>query len=96
MAKKKTRQAAALRYQSGDNAPVITALGRGLVAEKIVEKARGSGVPVVSDALLAHALTQLNLGDEIPKEFYAIVAQVLVMVSRMDDEYGRSAPQSGG
>ena len=89
MPKRKVQEAAALRYQSGDNAPVITALGRGLVAEKIVEKARESSVPVVSDTLLAHALTQLNLGDEIPREFYAIVAQVLIMVSRMDDEYGR-------
>lgn len=90
MAKKKVQEAAALRYQSGDNAPVITALGRGLVAEKIVEKARESRVPVVSDTLLVHALTQLNLGDEIPREFYAIVAQVLIMVSRMDDEFGRN------
>lgn len=92
MARKKVQEAAALRYQSGDNAPVITALGRGLVAEKIVEKARESRVPVVSDTLLAHALTQLNLGDEIPREFYAIVAQVLIMVSRMDDEFDRNRP----
>jgi flagellar biosynthesis protein len=89
MPKRKVQEAAALRYGIGDDAPVITALGRGLVAEKIVEKARESSVPVVSDSLLAHALTQLNLGDEIPKEFYAIVAQVLVMVSRMDDAYGQ-------
>ena len=88
MAKKKVKEAAALTYDAQASAPVITALGRGLVAEKILEKARQSNVPVVSDALLVHALSQLNVGDEIPKEFYAIVAQVLIMVSRMDREYG--------
>ena len=88
MAKKKVKEAAALTYDAQTSAPVITALGRGLVAEKILEKARQSNVPVVSDALLVHALSQLNVGDEIPKEFYAIVAQVLIMVSRMDREYG--------
>ncbi len=92
MPKRKVEEAAALSYGPTDDAPVITALGRGLVAEKIVEKARDAGVPVVSDALLAHALTQLNLGDEIPREFYGIVAQVLVMVSRMDEEYGHTKP----
>jgi flagellar biosynthesis protein len=94
MARKKVKEAAALTYEPQAAAPVITALGRGLVAEKILEKARESNVPVISDALLAHALSQLNVGEEIPKEFYAIVAQILVMVSRMDREYGEKNLES--
>jgi flagellar biosynthesis protein len=89
-AKKKTiKEAAALTYspESG-GAPVVAALGRGLVAEKILEKAREHGVPVFQDALLAQALNQLDVGEEIPREFYAIVAQILVAVGRMDREYG--------
>lgn len=83
------KQAAALTYDAGSGgAPVITALGRGLVAEKILEKARESNVPIVSDGLLAQALGQMDVGDEIPREFYAIVAQILVEVGRMDREYG--------
>jgi flagellar biosynthesis protein len=82
-------EAAALTY-SGESgaAPQIAALGRGLVAEKMLEKAKEFNIPIVSDTLLAHALNQLDVGDEIPREFYAIVAQILVTVSRMDREYG--------
>ena len=87
--KKPVREAAALQYDKDKNAvPVVTALGRGIVADKIIETARENNVPIVSDALLAQALNKLSVGDEIPKEFYTIVAQLLVMVSRMDREYG--------
>jgi flagellar biosynthesis protein len=86
--KKKPKEAAALTYTAGaTGAPVVTALGRGLVAEKILERAKEFNIPVVSDSLLAHALNQLEVGEEIPREFYAIVAQILVAVSRMDREY---------
>jgi flagellar biosynthesis protein len=85
---KTIKEAAALAYQAGSpGAPVVTAVGRGLVAEKMLELARENNVPVVSDALLAHTLNQLDVGEEIPREFYAIVAQILVAVSRMDREY---------
>ncbi len=89
--RKPIMEAAALTY-SGESggAPVITALGRGLVAEKMLELARTNNIPIVSDSLLAHALSQMDVGEEIPREFYAIVAQILVTVSRMDQEYGRN------
>lgn len=87
--KKKVKEAVALAYSPESmGAPVITALGRGLVAEKILERAKEFNVPVVSDSMLAHALNQLEVGEEIPREFYAIVAQILVAVSRMDREFG--------
>lgn len=88
--RKPIMEAAALTY-SGESggAPVITALGRGLAAEKMLELARENNIPIVSDSLLAHALSQMDVGEEIPQEFYAIVAQILVTVSRMDREYGR-------
>lgn len=90
--KKPVAEAAALTYRpEGGGPPVVTALGRGLVAEKILEKAREANVPIVSDTLLAHALTQMDVGDAIPQEFYAIVAKILVAVSRMDREYGERA-----
>ena len=86
---KKMLEAAALSYQTGrDKAPVVTAMGRGLVAERILAQAVEHKVPVVSDTLLVQALNKLDVGDEIPKEFYGIVAQILVTVSRMDREYG--------
>lgn len=86
---RKITEAAALAYNAEKGgAPVITAAGRGLVAEKILERAKEFNIPIVSDALLSHTLNQLEVGEEIPHEFYAIVAQILVAVSRMDREYG--------
>ena len=86
--KKKTREAAALKYSpEKGGAPEVVALGRGEVAEKIIEKAKETNIPVYQDAELAHALNFLKVGDEIPKELYEVVAQVLVFVSSLDDMY---------
>lgn len=82
------REVAALRYTPGtDEAPLLLAAGRGYVAEKILAKAEESGIPVVEDADLAHTLTQLAVGQEIPAELYELVAQVLLFVSNMDSAY---------
>ena len=86
---KTIKEAVALTYTAErGSAPVITAMGRGLVAEKMLEKAKEFNIPIVSDSLLAHTLNQMELGEEIPQEFYAIVAQILVSVSKMDREFG--------
>lgn len=85
--RKKTREAAALKYTPENDAPEIIALGRGEIAEKIIEKAKESGVPVHEDAELAHTLNLLNIGDEIPPELYEVVAKILVFVSDMDGRF---------
>lgn len=85
----KLKEAAALRYSpEKGGAPTIVALGRGEVAERMLETAKNSDVPVYEDANLAHTLNALNIGDDIPPELYEVVAQVLVFVSRLDNDYG--------
>lgn len=64
------KKAVALQYDVGDGAPVIVASGMGYMAEKIVEVASDSGVPIYEDNSLATILTQLKLGQEIPEELY--------------------------
>ncbi|MGO9751594.1 MAG: EscU/YscU/HrcU family type III secretion system export apparatus switch protein [Solirubrobacteraceae bacterium] len=78
------RRAAALRYDSGDNAPRITASGSGYVAARIVEVARELGIPVKSDPALAKALALLDLGSEVPEEMYRAVAEALAWAYRLD------------
>lgn len=87
---KKIREAAALRYdpESG-GAPEIVALGRGDTADRIINKAMENDVPLYEDAKLAHTLNYLHVGDEIPRELYEVIAQILVFVSSIDDSYGR-------
>lgn len=82
--------ASALRYDiEKDNAPSVVAIGRGYVAEKIIQKGHSSGVKVVEDKPLAKMLQSLKLGDEIPEELYHVVAQMLVFISDLDNEYSQ-------
>lgn len=85
----KVKEVAALRYSPDSNkAPEIVAVGKGDIAEKILETARNSNVPIHTNDALAHTLAQMNIGDEIPPELYEVVAEVLVFVSNLDKSYG--------
>ena len=85
---KETRKAAALKYNaSTDNAPCIVAVGSGYVADRIVDKAKEHNVNIVEDKKLAHVLSRLSVGDEIPEMLYQAVAEILVFISSMDEEY---------
>ena len=55
---------------------MIVASGLGYMAEKIVEIANESGVPVYEDNSLATVLTQMKLGTEIPEELYQVVVDI--------------------
>jgi flagellar biosynthesis protein len=77
------RRAAALRYE-GVGAPRVVAAGAGEVAQRILDAARGAGVPVREDAGLADALSRLALETEIPPELYAAVAEALVWAHGLD------------
>lgn len=89
--KKKIKEAAALRYSpEKGGAPEIVAIGRGDTAERIIAKAKESEVPLYEDANLSHTLSYLKIGDEIPKELYEVVAQILVFVSKLDGDFSKS------
>ena len=57
---KKVRQAIALEYNPSEDAPRVIASGRGILAEKIIEKAKESQVPVHRDDKLADTLSRLD------------------------------------
>ncbi len=82
--KKKLKQAVALEYNPAEDAPRIIASGVGAVAERIIEKAKESDVPVHEDAKLAATLGKLEIGDMIPPELYEVVAEVLIFVDGLD------------
>ena len=71
------KKAVALKYDERQSAaPIVVASGMGYVAEKMVEVANESGVPVYEDNSLATVLSQLNLGTEIPEELYTAVVDI--------------------
>ena len=68
--KQKPKQAIALQYDVGDEAPRVVASGRGALAERIIERAKDADVPVHKDDKLAATLSKLDIGDAIPPELY--------------------------
>ena len=80
----KVKQAIALEYNPAEDAPRVIATGRGALAERIIERAKESEVPVHRDDKLADTLSRLQIGDMIPPELYEVVAEILVFVDSMD------------
>jgi flagellar biosynthetic protein FlhB len=76
-----THIAIALRYAPEKGAPQVVARGAGVVAARIREKAAEHRITVVRDVPLARALySSCKVGQEIPRELFAAVAQVLAYV----------------
>ena len=82
--KPKIKQAVALEYNPENDAPTVTASGRGAIAERIIEKAKEANVPIHRDDKLADTLSRLEIGDMIPPELYEVVAEILIFVDSMD------------
>jgi flagellar biosynthesis protein len=74
--------AVALHYDR-TGAPRVVAKGRGSIGAKIVEVAKAHGIPIEENEVLAGALSNVELGDEIPAELYKAVAEVLIFVLRL-------------
>jgi flagellar biosynthetic protein FlhB len=79
-----THIAIALRYDPmSAPAPVVLAIGQRKVAERIKAVAREHGVPCIENKPLARALlASARLGQMIPAELYAAVAEILAFVIR--------------
>jgi flagellar biosynthesis protein len=79
---KKSQLAVALHYDR-TGAPRVVAKGKGSLGEKIIEVARANNIPIEENEVLAGALSNVELGDEIPAELYKAVAEVLIFVLRL-------------
>ncbi len=77
-----THFAVALKYDSDkSNAPVVVAKGQDYIALKIVDIAEKNDVTVIENVPLARALyAAVDIGREIPAEFYNSVAEILAYV----------------
>ncbi len=79
-----THFAVALQYDGSHPAPVVVAKGQDLVAKQIRRIAEENNIPIVPDPPLARALHKsVEIGQMIPAEMYAAVAQVLAFVYKM-------------
>ena len=78
----KRQIAVALLYDK-QGAPVVVAKGKGTIGAKIVEIAKANDIPIEENEVLAGALSNVEIGDEIPVELYKAVAEVLVFVLKL-------------
>ena len=83
-------EAVALTYAPGDAAPQVVAKGRGLIAHEIISRAREAGVYVHESPELVSLLMQVDLDAHIPPKLYAVVAELLAWLYRI--EAGIAAP----
>lgn len=85
MKQHKRLEAVALTYKSEtEHAPVVSAKGKGKIAESIIEKANAHNVPIQQDESLLELLSQLELNETIPDELYQAVAEVFAFLYRVD------------
>lgn len=84
---KKPQKAVALQYVPEEQeAPILVAKGKGIVAEKIIEKAKEYGVPIQEDSSLVEVLSQIDLNQQIPPELFQLVAEILSFVYQSDQK----------
>jgi len=85
---KKLQIAASIKYDSKtDVAPIVTAKGRGYIAEKIIEIAKKHNIPIKEDPALVQILSQLDIDEHIPPELYKAVAEILAFVYSLNERY---------
>jgi flagellar biosynthesis protein len=83
MSENKRNQLAVALHYDRTGAPRVVAKGKGTLGEKIIEVARANNIPIEENEVLAGALSNVELGEEIPAELYKAVAEVLIFVLRL-------------
>jgi flagellar biosynthetic protein FlhB len=79
-----THYAVALLYDGSRTAPEVVAKGKDLIAAQIKRVAEENDVPVIANPPLARALhSSTEIGQLVPQELFAAVAQVLAFVYRV-------------
>ncbi|MEL3906398.1 MAG: EscU/YscU/HrcU family type III secretion system export apparatus switch protein [Treponema sp.] len=83
--KKQKDCSVALSYVFGEQVPLITASGRGAVAQRIREIAEECRIPLISDSFLAEVLVEAEIGSCIPEETYQAVAAIFAFIHRRNE-----------
>lgn len=89
-----THFAVALQYDGARmQAPTVIAKGQDSVAQQIKRVAGASGIPLVENKPLARGLhASVEIGDEIPEEYWTLVSEILAEIYRMA---GKGVPHAG-
>ena len=76
-----TQKAVALKYDiEKDNAPKVTAKGKGETASNIIKIAKENNIPIKKDEDLIELLSQIDVDKEIPSSMYRAVAEIFSFI----------------
>lgn len=85
MKNNQAKKAVAMQYDElKDAAPIVTAAGKGLVAENIIKLANENHIPVQEDRTMVELLSNLEINEKIPEELYHAVAEVFAFLYQTD------------
>ena len=83
MSRDSRKQLAVALHYDRTGAPRVIAKGNGSLGKKIIEVAKANNIPIEENEVLAGALSNVEIGDEIPAELYKAVAEVLIFVLKL-------------
>ena len=89
---RKQQTAVALAYHDGAGAPQVVAKGKGLLAERIIERAHEAGVFVHESKELVALLMEVDLDRQIPPALYRVIAELLAWLYHVEAALGNGAP----
>jgi flagellar biosynthesis protein len=80
--------AAVIKYDKEQGkVPTVVASGSGLVAQKIIETAKQNNIHLQEDSTLIANLLQIDLGDSVPPQLYEVIAEVFVLLEKINEVY---------
>lgn len=71
---KTEKKAVALKYPEGCIAPIITAKGNGIIAEKILSEAKKNNILITEDNAIINMLDSCSPGEIIPENAWEVIA----------------------
>ncbi len=88
-----THYAIALKYDElSMDAPVVIAKGKGFIALKIIDIAKKNDIILYENKPLARGMFEtVDIGEEVPTEFYEAIAEVIAFVYRIRNKTVRSS-----
>ena len=90
--KNKKNSAVSLKYDTRiSKSPLVTAKGKGLIADKIIALAKENNVPIKEDPDLVQLLSHVDLNREIPSSLYKVVAELFSFIYKLNNDYPSKA-----
>lgn len=82
------QSAAVIKYDNEMGmVPTVVAQGSGYVAQKIIEAAKQNHIHLQEDSTLIANLLQIDLGDSVPPQLYEVMAEIFVLLEKVEADY---------